>query len=79
MQPTWIIVGDELVRVFLASFPVGVLVLVPVCCLRIIPEVVFDLNTYENIREVLSLLPAEKCTKKISSFCPSPESIYLVD
>ena len=49
LQLTWIIVGDELVRVLFASFPVGVLVLVPVGCLRIIPEVVLDLDSYVSI------------------------------
>ena len=48
-QLTWIIVRDELVRMLFASFPVGVLVLVPVGCLRIIPEVVLDLDSYVSI------------------------------
>ena len=45
---TWIEVGDELMRVLFASFPVRVLVLVPVGCLRIVPEVVLDLDSCEK-------------------------------
>ena len=46
---TWIEIGDELMRVLFASFPVGVLVLVPIGCLGVIPGKV-QIKTLMNIR-----------------------------
>ena len=51
-QLTWIIVRDELMCVLFASFSVGVLVLVPVGCLRIIPEVILHLASCEKLLAV---------------------------
>ena len=60
---TWIEVGDELMRVLFASFPVGVLVLVPVGCLRVIPGKV-QIKTLMNIRCKVALQTEMDTTTK---------------
>ena len=62
-QLTWIIVRDELMCVLFASFSVGVLVLVPVGCLRVIPGKV-QIKTLMNIRCKVALQTEMDTTTK---------------
>ena len=69
-------------RVLFASFPVRVLVLVPVGCLRIIPEVVLDLDSCVSMSIWLfSLLQTVKgiLQKSLDSAQAWSQYIWLID